>query len=408
MAYTKEESMDAEVIVLTKLWITLPHALSFVLFVCSPALAQEAPSSKAKSVWTNDELERLTSRPLANASEASSLEGSIPASNRESYRRAKDPKWYARQLQPLREELAKIDTDLRALVQARKSGKGVTDAVALDQEAEGVTTEGQVTVLQERRTQLLRKIDELEELARHNAIVPGELRVDYGPEQPATLSGRNGSFSRKAKELENSLAEEREHLEHARKEAELLRRDQDLKKQQEYSNPEPRSRRSKPSELVGISSRLTENQAEVQETEQKITELEDQLEDLRRNTPPESGTEAGAAPVGESADDSREDERVDEEKNEAYWRKQFAAIDYKIRTAQTELDILQRELNLASVQYYPNPATAMKESITRRRINEHRKAIEDKKKEIVELKKQRDDLEDALRHAAGPAGWARE
>ncbi len=256
-----------------------------------------------------------------------------------------------------------------------------------------------MTVLQERRTQLLRKIDELEELARHNAIVPGELRVDYGPEQPATLSGRNGSFSRKAKELENSLAEEREHLEHARKEAELLRRDQDLKKQQEYSNPEPRSRRSKPSELVGISSPLTEKQAEVQEIEQKLMELEDQLGDLRRNTPPESGTEAGAAPV---------DERVDEEKNEAYWRKQFAAIDYKIRTAQTELDILQRELNLASVQYYPNPATAMKESITRRRINEHRKAIEDKKKEIVELKKQRDDLEDALRHAAGPAGWARE
>jgi len=60
------------------------------------------------------------------------------------------------------------------------------------------------------------------------------------------------------------------------------------------------------------------------------------------------------------------------------------------------------------VQYDPNPSTAMKESITRKRINEHRKAIEDKKKEITELKKQRDNLEDALRHAGGPAGWARE
>ena len=91
-----------------------------------------------------------------------------------------------------------------------------------------------------------------------------------------------------------------------------------------------------------------------------------------------------------------------------YWRKQFAAIDYKIRIAQTERDILQRELNLGLIQYDPNPATAMKESITRRKINERREAIEDKKKETAELKKQRDDLEDALRHAGGPAGWARE
>ena len=394
--------MNAEVVVLTKRWITLPHALSFTLFVCSPALAQEAPSSKTISLRTNDALERLTSRPLANASEASSLEGSTPASNRESYRRAKDPKWYGRQLQPLRKELAKIDTDLRTLMQARKSGKGATGAVALDQEPEGVTTEGQVTALQERRTQLQGRIDELEELARHNAIVPGELRVDYGPEQPATLSGKNGSSSRKAKELENSLAEEKEHLKHARKEAELLRRDQQLKKEQVYSNPEQPWRRSKLPELVGISSRLAEEQAEIQEAEQKIAGLEDQLEDFGRTSPSE--TDADAAAGSESANDAQEND----EKHEVYWRKQFAAIDYKIRIAQTELDILQRELNLGLIQYDPNPATAMKESITRRKINERREAIEDKKKETAELKKQRDDLEDALRHAGGPAGWARE
>jgi prefoldin subunit 5 len=44
----------------------------------------------------------------------------------------------------------------------------------------------------------------------------------------------------------------------------------------------------------------------------------------------------------------------------------------------------------------------------RKGINAHRKAIEDKKKEIAELKKQRDDLEDALRQAGEPAGWTRE
>src|SRR5467141_857752 len=318
------------------------------------------------------------------------------------YSRVRDAKWYARQVQSLREEVAKIDTDIRSLVEARKYGKGVTDAVALDQEPEGVTPEGQMEVLRKRRVLLVQQIDELEEQARHNAIVPGELRTEYGPEEPETTSGRK--LSREARELENALTQEKEHLEHARREAELLLRDQKLKAQQEYSNPEPPSRRNKPSDLSGITTRLTEKRAEVQEEEQKVAELEDRLTDLRRNSPTESEPEADAAAESESV--NAENDR--DQKDEAYWRKQFAAIDYKIRTAQTELDILQRELNVGLVQYDPNPATAMKESVTRKRINEHRKAIDDKKKELRELKKQRDDLEDALRHAGGPAGWGRE
>jgi hypothetical protein len=328
---------------------------------------------------------------------------SWPAFSQETdhYTRFRDAKWYAPQIQSLREEVAKLDADLKTLVEARKSGKGVTDAVPLDQEPEGVTSEGQMEVLRKRRVALLRQIDALEEQARHNEIVPGDLRKHYDHEEPTTSDHK---LNREEKDLENALAQEREHLEHARKEAELLRRDQKLKALQEYSNPEPPSRRNKPSELVGISTHLTEKQAEAQEAEQKVAELEDRLTDLRRNSPTESESEAGAAAESESV--NAENDR--DQKDEAYWRKQFAAIDYKIRTAQTELDILQRELNVGLVQYDPNPATAMKESVTRKRINEHRKAIEDKKKELRELKRQRDDLEDALRHAGGPAGWGRE
>jgi len=326
---------------------------------------------------------------------------SCPAAPQEAshYTRFRDAKWYGLQLQSLREELAKIDTDVRTLVEARKSGKGITDAVALDQEPEGVTSEGQMEVLRKRRAVLLREIDALEEQSRHNAIVPGELRREYGPEEPETTGVRK--LNREEKDVENALAQEKEHLEHARKEAELLRRDQKLKVQQEYSNPETHSRRNNQSELVGIGTHLVEKEGEVKEAEQKLADLQDRLEHLKRNSPA-SATETDAV-ADESAKDSDHDER-----NEAYWRKQFAAIDYKITTARTELDILQRELNLGSVQYYPNPSTAMKESVTRKEINEHRKAIEDKKKEIAELKKQRDDLEDALRHSGGPPGWARE
>ncbi len=316
------------------------------------------------------------------------------------YSRFGDAKWYARQLQSLREEVAKVDADARALAEARKSGKGVTDAVALDQEPEGVTFEGQLEVLKKRRVLLLRKIDLLEEQARLNAIVPGELRTEYGPEEPTTPGKQK--LGREAKELENSLAQEKEHLEHARKEADLLRRNQKLKTQQESSNPEPPSRRDKPSELMGIGTLLVEKEDEVAQAERRVAYLEDRVEDLRRNSPAESAVETDAVAAEPSSDADKSDE-----KSEAYWRKLFAAVDYKISTAQTELDILQRELNVGLIQYDRNPATAMKESVTRKEINEHRQAIEDRKKEIAELKRQRDELEDTLRHAGGPAGWAR-
>jgi septal ring factor EnvC (AmiA/AmiB activator) len=320
------------------------------------------------------------------------------AQQNEHYTRFKDSKWYGRQIQSLLEEVAKIDSEVRTLVEARKSGKGITDAVALDQEPEGVTTEGQMEVLRKRRAVLLRQIDALEEQSRHNAIAPGELRREYGPEGRETTTGRK--LNREEKDVENALAQEREHLEHAREETELLRRDQRLKTQQENSNPEPPSRRNKPSELVGIGARLAEKEAEVHEAEQKVADLEDRLEDLRRYSA-ENESETDAVAESESANPGNE-------RGETYWRKQFAAIDYKITTAQTELDILQREHSTLLLQYDPNPATALKEGVTRKKINEHRKAIEDKKKEIAELKRQRDDLEDALRHAGGPAGWSRE
>jgi len=410
-------SWDAQKPVHARSWSFLLPVFSFVLCVSCPLLAQESPrKDHTKTVWTNDELQRLASRPVENGPGSFSPDTSSSGTSiRGHYSRQKNPKWYGRQLQPLREELSRAESELKALRQARKYGKGVTGVVALDQEPEGVSPEGQVEILQQRRAELLRKIDELEEEARHNGIVPGELRTEPSPEEDNREEANTGTTARnerkpnpEAKRLESSIADEKERLEHANKEAELLQRDETLEKQQEYSNPEPPSRRNKQSPLVGIKSRLEEKQAEIREMKQELSELEDRLEDLRRNAPLESQTEAGDAAETNLGTGSLQSDHASEAEHEALWRKRFAAIDCKIRIAQTELDILQRELNLGSVQYYPNPATAMKESITRRAINEQRKAIEDKKKEIADLNKQRAELEDELRHAGAPAGWARE
>ena len=77
------------------------------------------------------------------------------------YSRFRDAKWYARQIQTLHDEVAKVDANLKTLLELLESGKGVTDAIALDQEPEGVNPDGQIYVLRKRRIELLRRIDAL-------------------------------------------------------------------------------------------------------------------------------------------------------------------------------------------------------------------------------------------------------
>jgi len=101
-------------------------------------------------------------------------------------------------------------------------------------------------------------------------------------------------------------------------------------------------------------------------------------------------------------------EKAQQEKDEGYWRKRFSEARYEINIAENERDILEGELGVLLLQYDPNPATAMRENVTRKRITEHQKAIEDKKSEIAQLQLALANLEDELRHAGGPPGWSRE
>jgi len=96
------------------------------------------------------------------------------------------------------------------------------------------------------------------------------------------------------------------------------------------------------------------------------------------------------------------------QKDETYWRKRFADARGKLRTAEKELDILQRELNLQMQQYYSDPNKALREQYDRRDINNLRKAIDDKKAEVERLRQALSDLEDELRREGGEPGWARE
>jgi hypothetical protein len=404
----------AEVIVVCRLWITLTYGALVLSSVCCSALGQETQTSHPKKVWTNDELKQLHSERARETLDLASTDKLAEAKTRDTYRHERDPHWYVKQLQPLRSELATVEQNLLSLSEARRSGKGGTSSVNLDQLEEGVTTGDQLIIFQKRRVQLRRRIDDLQEQARHNGIDAGELRDGRETEESAlaedTVAGSEVAAevarkkSRAVSELEAQLAEEKERLNDADKEVDLLRREQKLEERNEFSRPEPRSRRDSPPRLAKISSELIERDGKVQELEEKIAELEDRLEDARRHS---SETAEQAAPAGDLAGQQRGGGSIDSQKDEASWRKQFSEIDYKTRIAKSELDILQREHNVLLMQYYVNPTAALKESVTRRDINKHRTAIEAKQKELAELKNQREDLEDALRHAGGPPAWAR-
>jgi hypothetical protein len=147
------------------------------------------------------------------------------------YVRAKDPKWYAKELVPLRQELVEIDQQVRAMRQARKDGKGTTGAVALDKVPEGVTADAQLLLLQQRRIQVLQRIGDIEDEARRYEVVPGAIRAEESSEEGRAASDANEDTpinSPEIAETKESLRQEREHLERAKIEANLLRRKLDL------------------------------------------------------------------------------------------------------------------------------------------------------------------------------------
>src|SRR5260370_22263937 len=120
------------------------------------------------------------------------------------------------------------------------------------------------------------------------------------------------------------------------------------------------------SKLLADENEIREKDEEVQAAQQKIADLGEHLADLKLNRPPKEASEAKR-----DATDQTDAEKNKEEKNEAYWRKCFSEVHYKIRIAQTELDLLQREWNVLLLQYDPNPAKAMRQSITKKQIKQN-------------------------------------
>jgi chromosome segregation ATPase len=150
------------------------------------------------------------------------------------------------------------------------------------------------------------------------------------------------------------------------------------------------------------------------EAKPKKVYTEDDLSRGKGNASDQSATSteqqnAQGAPDSAQAGATGTDSTAAEDKNdEKKWRKRFKDLRDRITQAEKDLDLLQRELNKAQVQYYPDPQKALMEQNDRKEINDKTGKIDAKKKEIEQLKQSLSDLEDDLRRAGGDPGWARE
>ena len=119
----------------------------------------------------------------------------------------------------------------------------------------------------------------------------------------------------------------------------------------------------------------------------------------------------GAAAEGEGGAPA---EQTDKEKkcDEQCWRGKFAEKRKQIKDAEAELDVMQREYNLARTQYYQDPNAAMREQYSNntaggRQLQDLNNRIASKKADIDRMKQELSALEDDLRKSGGQPGWAR-
>lgn len=165
-------------------YLSIP--LSVFLSVCvlaAPSRAANKPRAaapdKPKTIWTNDEIEKLRLRGLITYFNVPE-EAPAPSVAAGPYDRAKDPAWYAEQAAKLQADLASAQMELRQYRKAQDDArnlKRMTGGIALEQDTIGITPEAGMEILERRVREAASQMDALEELARHNGFAPGVTRA---------------------------------------------------------------------------------------------------------------------------------------------------------------------------------------------------------------------------------------
>src|SRR6266478_2383950 len=131
-----------------------------------------------KTVWTNDDLERLSDLGLICIVGRIDEERPKSASLPQPYVKTQDPEWYAGQAARLRDELERRKAQLgryRQAIEDARNLKTMTGGINLEEGDIGITPGAGIEILQRRVNEAQAELAALEDLARRNDIPPGTL-----------------------------------------------------------------------------------------------------------------------------------------------------------------------------------------------------------------------------------------
>lgn len=117
---------------------------------------------------------------------------------------------------------------------------------------------------------------------------------------------------------------------------------------------------------------------------------------------------SGLSVVGSPASSSERPAARGAARGEDYYRDKVSELQKRLDTDKRELSVLQQQINVNQLQYYPNPNTQLQQQYSRSDIQKGQQDIEAKQKQVEADQQALQNLEEQLRRDGGNAGWLRE
>jgi hypothetical protein len=161
----------------------LAFGFSFAFLACFPAQpasagAQTSPPP-AKKVWDNDDVEALRTSSVISVAGATyrpappaPQQAGGPAADD----RAKKAKKYRDQLQPLYAQLPKIDAQIAEMQHFQDGSYQAPAGLPLHNGGRPLNPADQIDQLEKHRREVVARIGDIEDQARHAGVLPGDLR----------------------------------------------------------------------------------------------------------------------------------------------------------------------------------------------------------------------------------------
>jgi DNA repair exonuclease SbcCD ATPase subunit len=329
-----------------------------------------------KKVYTNDDLETPAptraepAAPVAPQAEAlaAAVEAPVTApavaafEKLTPYMKESDPAWYRGQLELLRSELARIDALVLRLRAFRATGQGMMGGLILNQPNLRLTPENEIEQLGLRRREILRQVDDLEDLGRRYGILPGVLsgaapaEIAVSPARPALNPDERGELEKQRTDFEAQLDREKHHFELTQTDLDLAERDQLLFRQQFYSNPGYMADSQGKARLAQLGSEAAARQEEIETAQQKIAALQQDLETLDRALGPRL---VELAP---------EEER-------AAWQRRVRPLQDDLARVEAELARMRAEAAARGMSLYAEASTGSPTAMLLRRLEQRAAAL---------------------------------